>query len=185
MATEDTAAKLVVQLVGYGGLLALTLIAARQTGSDVGLWQPGQSRLGQVLFAFALLTVVVRFFIKQPLAGWPDKLTADWLSIAEAYLVGRLLVPAFEEVLFRGLLWASLVQDIPSSGWRPSVPTLITAAMFGGLHWPGLYGLPSDGAWPIVLSAAAGGVLFGVLRQRTGSIQAGIALHIIGNTIGF
>ncbi len=182
---EGSGSKLAFQIGGYGVLLAATLGAAWWTKSDVDLMPPHAFRVGKALLVIGLLTVTVRFAIKQPPASWADNHVGEWLSITEAYVVGRLLVPVFEEVLFRGFFWASLVKGARPNGWIPSLPTLVTSAVFGGLHWPGFYGLSAEGAWPIVVSAFVGGILFGILRQRTGSIQAGVGLHIIGNTVGF
>jgi membrane protease YdiL (CAAX protease family) len=182
---EDNGWRLSFQLAGYGSLLALTVVAASVTGNQLGLRWRGSAKLGRVLLVFAVLAVAIRFVFKQPPAIWAEKSAIDWMSIGEAYLVGRLLVPVFEEALFRGLFWSALAGSSDAGRWLPGKATLITAIVFGALHWPCVYGLPSDGAWPIVLSASAGGILFGILRQRTGSIHAAIAIHIIGNTIGF
>ena len=78
-----------------------------------------------------------------------------------------LLVPAAEEILFRGHLQEVLKRFVPTG-----VAVALTAGVFGLFH-----GL--EYALPIGLL----GVLFGVLKERSGSLMVPIFAHILHNSI--
>jgi len=106
-------------------------------------------------------------------------------AVADSLLLG----PLAEEVLFRGFLLTVLVRV---AGWRPGPAILASALLFGMAHTPApvvlgtvarvLAGLapPLD----LLLSAsretmafATGGVLFGWIYYRWGSLWPAIGLH--------
>ncbi len=86
-------------------------------------------------------------------------------ALAVAALLGIVVVPFLEEVIFRGLLQSALVSRL---GARLGV--ILTALLFALLH-----GLPSF--VPILALA----LLLGELRQRTGSLWASYAVHLFHN----
>jgi membrane protease YdiL (CAAX protease family) len=100
-----------------------------------------------------------------------------WLHIfSRLFLVAVLWQPIVEELLFRGCLQGWLF----THGWGRhsfvgiSVANLLTSVAFAGAHIP-THPLP----W--ALSTLFPSLLFGVLRDRFGSVFPPLALHIIYN----
>ena len=89
---------------------------------------------------------------------------------ALAVFAGVILWPMAEEVLFRGLLFGAL-QKWLSTGWT----ILTTAIVFAAIHADPVYFLPL-----IVL-----GLLFGWVRNKTGSVWISAVIHILNNALGF
>lgn len=80
------------------------------------------------------------------------------------------VAPIAEEVLLRGYLYGKLRSVIPM------IPAmLITSVIFGVLH----------GQWNVALDTFALSMVMVSLREVTGSIWAGILLHMIKNGIAF
>ena len=88
-----------------------------------------------------------------------------------AFVVLVVLTPLFEEALFRGFLYGRLRQT--SLPWW--VPAVIVSLLFGLAH-----GQWNVGIDVFVLSMVACG-----LREVTGSIWAGILLHMAKNMVAF
>jgi len=80
------------------------------------------------------------------------------------------LAPFAEETLFRGYLYGKLRQRVPV--W---VAILFTSALFGVIH----------GQWNVGLDVFILSVVMCVLREVTGSIWAGMLVHMIKNGIAF
>lgn len=80
------------------------------------------------------------------------------------------VAPIAEEVLFRGFLYGKLRRRMPV--W---VAMLITSALFGLIH----------GQWNVGLDVFALSIVLCSLREVTGSIWAGILLHMLKNSIAF
>lgn len=79
------------------------------------------------------------------------------------------IAPVVEELVFRGLLFTHIRSKLGP------VPTIaISGALFGLLH-----GGPPSYAASIVLS----GIVFGLLRERTGGVTVPIAAHLLNNAI--
>lgn len=102
---------------------------------------------------------------------------ATWSEILAATPVPLLVLgfviaaPLFEECFFRGLLHRSLVASrLGASGGIAVISVLFMLA-----HFPG----DVIGA----LEPLAAGVLLGVVRERTGSIAVGVAMHALGNLL--
>lgn len=84
-----------------------------------------------------------------------------------------LLVPVAEELIWRGLLQAGL-----RGAAGPRAAVVVTAALFTLVHWPALAddGRATGLAMLLVLACA-----LGILRERTGSTLAPMALHALFN----
>ncbi len=89
-------------------------------------------------------------------------------GIAVTLLVTALLVPIFEEFVFRGLILGGLTRHI-SFGWA----NLLQALLFAAIH----------GDPPRFLFYLAVGLLGGWLVKRTGSLAPAIALHGLNNAL--
>jgi membrane protease YdiL (CAAX protease family) len=88
----------------------------------------------------------------------------EWLVLALALVVLGLLVPLGEELLFRGLTFATL--------GRYAVPG--SAILFALAH-----GLPA-----LLIQVLIAGLLLGELRRRTDSLWPGVATHATINLVG-
>ena len=100
-----------------------------------------------------------------------------WLQIFSLpFLVAVLWQPTVEELLFRGCLQGWLF----THGWGRqsfvgiSVANLLTSIVFSGAHI-------ATHSLPWALSTLFPSLLFGVLRDRSGSVLPPLALHIIYN----
>ena len=100
-----------------------------------------------------------------------------WLQIFSLpFLVAVLWQPTLEELLFRGCLQGWLF----THGWGRqsfvgiSVANLLTSIVFSGAHI-------ATHSLPWALSTLFPSLLFGVLRDRSGSVLPPLALHIIYN----
>jgi hypothetical protein len=91
------------------------------------------------------------------------------VGVLASCLVLCVIAPFCEEFLFRGFIFGAL------RNWRgPIVGALITGVLFGAIH---------VGSAPLIDLVPLGvlGVLLCGIRQLTGSIYPGIALHSLNN----
>jgi len=103
-----------------------------------------------------------------------------WLTVS--------VVPVFEELLFRGLLQTGACWAFPGGVGRGAVLSwgaLVAAALFSLLHLPFLWPNPATRTWFSVGSSFVAGTIFGIVRDRTGSVYPAMLLHSMGNLIGF
>lgn len=92
-------------------------------------------------------------------------------GVLASCLVLCVIAPFCEEFLFRGLVFGSL------RNWRgPVLAALITGVLFGAIH---------AGSAPAVDLVPLGvfGVMLCAIRQYTGSLYPGIALHSLNNVV--
>ena len=174
---------LAAQIVAYPLLAIAALGLIRLLGCEMPWLGRTKVRWVSILsIAGAGTVLTVRFFLKQPPSGWGANSAQDWRDIADGYLVGRVIVPITEELVFRGLFFCSFAIRKQAKSF---LAVLVSACTFAALHWGPLYGFPIAGSFLDILSALAAGLAFGALRAWTGSILPGLGLHIIGNSIGF
>jgi membrane protease YdiL (CAAX protease family) len=81
--------------------------------------------------------------------------------------------PIFEEAVFRGFL-----QPLLSRTFGTIAGILITAALFGGLHWP-----EYSGVWQDALAITLLGAIFGWVRVRTNSLIPSTIMHACFNSL--
>lgn len=97
-----------------------------------------------------------------------------------------LLTPFSEELLFRGFMYGVLAEMYPASEssrrWL-SKPVVMTAILFGLWHWGGITSV--GWLWGLVHVALMIGVglVFGVIRRRSGSVLGPFLLHAVGNFV--
>lgn len=80
------------------------------------------------------------------------------------------VAPFAEEVLFRGYLYGKLRKAVPL--W---LAMIVTSALFGAIH----------GQWNVGVDVFAMSMVACSLREVTGSIWAGVLLHMIKNGLAF
>ncbi len=96
--------------------------------------------------------------------------TGPWLDKLAAFIVIVIGAPVVEELIFRGYLQGSLRRYIP---WW--VAAVITSVMFGVAHRQ----------WNVGVDTFMLSMVACYLRERTGSIWAGIFLHMLKNFIAY
>jgi membrane protease YdiL (CAAX protease family) len=124
---------------------------------------------GLVLAAVALTTKAIQHKpLLSPALTW-------------AFVTAVVVAPLFEEFMFRGA-----VLGVLAARYRFTVANLLTAALFLGMHLPGWYFQgrlfrlllsPVGGALSVLLI----GMVFGYVRQRSGSVVAGLLAHAFNN----
>ncbi len=156
------------------------------------LWAGGAILAVSVVYAIAVLLPATRraFLDSRYHLGAGDALFTALVKIPIGTIV-------FEEVAFRGVLWALLARVM-----RPVGVLLATSALFGLWHvLPSLHlasansgvadavgGTGTSASVLAVLGAvgltAVGGVVFGEARRRSGSLLASAGLHWSTNGLG-
>jgi len=122
----------------------------------------------------SVVTVLLEQLLRTPNVQTPfDKLLGDAPSRILIALFGVTLAPAFEELLFRGLLQPVLVQ---AAGVLPGI--LITSVIFGAVHL-------SQNAfiWQSGVLIALVGFVLGTVRHISGSTRASAIVHAAYNSL--
>jgi uncharacterized protein len=121
------------------------------------------------------LAIGVVFWIALPFLAIIQPL--PWLHMLSLpFFMAVLWQPIIEELLFRGCLQGWLLMY----GWGPrsligiSIANILTSLVFAGAHL-------ATHSLPWALSTLFPSLLFGVLRDRFGSILPPLALHIVYN----
>ena len=182
--------------VNLGTALAVLVVARaaglgwRELGLARGTWRPGAAWGGAALglaaasYAVALLIPATRVLVEDP--------RVEGLSVSALLVRALVLIPLgtvlAEEVLFRGVLLATASRFLPAGA-----ALAVTAVVFGLWHLSTARRPAGAGVSPVlsgasiagtVLVTALGGLAFGWLRQRTGSLLAPIGLHLGTNSVG-
>jgi len=146
------------------------------------LWKRPPAPLGKIIFiyvlgAFAALLLIPFGYEKLYVAIFHSSLPAQstlalilktrTASVWLAYLCIALLMPATEEILFRGYLFETLGKRLPSMA-----VIVITAAAFSVLHFQADYLIPLFGI----------GLVLGWVRNETKSIFLTVLLHALNNS---
>ena len=95
--------------------------------------------------------------------------SANPLSLFLYALTPTCIAPVVEELVFRGLLYTHIRAKM---GPLPTI--LITGALFGLLH---------GGPLPYAVSIVLSGIIYGIVREKTGGITAHVAAHLLNNVI--
>jgi len=153
-------------------LLMFVLVRSRsheRFGSAVRWNWPGFAAPGFFLGGIVLAIVVESGSRFLPI---PKSLPVDkfFNTTTSAYLMavfGTTLAPLLEELFFRGLLYPLLRR-----AFRLSIAVALTGAAFAAIH-----GAQLGYAWAPVLSIFVVGVVFTLIRERTGSVASAFVTH--------
>lgn len=108
--------------------------------------------------------------------GFSRETSGAWLVLV---YIGLVVLPAtVEELLFRGFLFTRL-RRVLSFAWT----TVLVSIIFGALHLQLGAGAPP--LWSVMLDTIVLSVVLCYLREKTGSIWAGVLVHGAKNTIAF
>ena len=143
-------------------------------------FQPIRPRMGIAAVCLGLLAVPVMALTGsavQRILGRPVEspqlqfLAPDgfsWTIVVGMVLIGGLLAPLAEEILFRGLLFGWLRRF-----WRILPATLLSAAIFGLIH----------GIAPVIVAAFVVGLALAYAYERTGSLWTPTIIHATQNCV--
>ena len=133
-------------------------------------------RAGVGLLAWLVNRGVVVFYVwitgdaSNPQAGMAETATGGSVGqFALLVLLGGLIAPFGEELLFRGTLYAWLRR------WGVVLATVVSAGVFGLFH----------GVNVVLPAAVVLGVLCALLYEKSGSIWPAVAAHAVNNTLIF
>lgn len=156
---------------GYVGLQRLP------SWSDIGL--APLSLVVYLLVSAGLIYVVLHFFPEFPHSDSQDvgfKALSRQYEYTLAFLTLVVIAPIAEEALFRGYLFGRLKKYVPT------IPAIIVVSLlFAAAHLPG----GDHIQWNVALDVFALSIILCLLRSITGSIWAGILLHMLKNAIAF
>ena len=182
-AAANAAAAALLVLAARGCGLGWTELGVSRSGWRAGaLWGAGALLVVAAAYGSLLAVPELRILL---LARQPDAMTAGELAVRALVVIpiGTVLT---EEIAFRGVLLAIAHRVLP-----PYAALLLTSTVFGLWHVDSAQ-VP-DGASPVVAAASVagtvvvtglGGVLFGWLRQRSGSLLAPLGAHLGINSLG-
>ena len=162
------------QIAAYPAVILFMILIvrskSRESFAKAIRWNwPGNAVVG-FFVSGAIFAVAVEFasrWLPIPKSLPVDKYFSD---VAGAYLLaafGVTLAPLLEELFFRGMLYP-LLRKV----WGVKAAVLVTAAAFASIH-----GAQLGYAWAPLLSIFAVGLVFTLVRERTGSVAASFLMH--------
>lgn len=192
MSVLETIAAAIIYLVCFGVIVSTPWMVRRfrTTRQDVGLTRlPSWTDFGLAPIGFIvylILSGVVMYIVAQLVTGFnaseAQEVGFQDLSHTYEYVLAFItlviIAPVAEEAIFRGYLYGKLRKTIPLWG-----AVGITSLLFGLLHmkWDGGFLSGANvGIDVFVLS-----IVMCSLREVTGGIWAGIALHMMKNGLAF
>jgi len=183
---SDAITTLVYQCVFYGVLLAV-LYVLTTVRYGLPFWQAvGWTFRFHGAWSFLAVSPVLAIGLSAigvwlrtpPIVNPIEDLLDSGVSRLALLLFVAVLGPLWEEVMFRGFLYALL-----EHAWGPWPAILLSAAPFALIH-----GAQNQWLWQPLLVIGVAGVAFGYARYKTGSTAASALLHIGYNStllVGF
>lgn len=151
-------------------IFAIILLWAALAKLDLGLERPNYRRAEPWVLLFILWGIAEwAVAIVLPVEPGPDAAAKyEDFTLFEFFILIVILAPVVEELLFRGVIFASLVRRF---GIVTAV--LVPSLIFGLLHF--------ENGWWGVLWLSGVGVLLAMIRWKSGSLLLPIVLHAAWN----
>lgn len=194
---NDTVLQTLLSIVVYVLTIALAIgvpwVALRQRlgWKDVGLAQqlPRWRDIGlaPVAFVAALICTGIAVYVVGLLLPGVDMDTKQQVGFENitqryemilAFFTLVVLAPLCEEFLFRGYLYGR-VRTYYNAFWA----IVLTSLVFGLMHVYAGPGMPLQ--WNVMIATTVLALFIGGLREYTGSIWAGILVHMLKNGVAF
>lgn len=162
--------------------LPVLVLRQRTTREELGVQEPLAWRdllLSPVAYVVyfvctaILITVVSVLFTNFDVTQKQDVLFQGLAGQHEyllAFLTLVIIAPIAEELLLRGYLFGKLLKYIPV--W---IAVLVVSVIFGVLHWQ----------WNVAVDTFALSIVLCALRLYTGTIWAGVVVHMIKNGLAY
>jgi hypothetical protein len=147
-------------------LTAVVLLWARWSKLDLALRSPALDGVWPWI-AFFIAWCAIEWAI---IDAYPIDVAPEWvermqqLTLLQALVLDVAVGPVFEELLFRGALFAALLRR-----WGVAVAAVVPSVLWGAIH------LQYE-AWYLA-SIAGSGVVLAIIRWKSGSLYAPLALH--------
>ncbi len=148
---------------------------------SIGWRRLGRPGLDTVLYcwggvALAFSVGAIASVISMPTEPLPiEQLLKDPQAVLVLAVFGVLIAPPVEEMAFRGFLY-----PVVERSWGKAAAVLLTSAIFSALH-----GWQYGWHWQILLLLLYVGIVFGLLRARTGSLVPSTLVHCAYNATLF
>jgi CAAX protease family protein len=145
--------------------LAMSRLGWGGVGRSIGI---GLAAYVAFVVLLGVLEVLRSAGIEAAPAPAPAKIVIDnamIMSLAAYWFVLVVAAPIAEEMLFRGLLYRGLEAKVGAIA-----TIVITSILFGMVHYLGF-------GWPRAVATGCLGLLFGVIRWRTGNTTAAMVTH--------
>jgi membrane protease YdiL (CAAX protease family) len=163
------------QIVAYP-IVMLFMMMVVGSRSDEGFWRSVRwnwngPKVAACVVGGAIVATVVNFasaYLPLPKSTAMDNFFHETFVAYLTAIFGITLGPLLEELFFRGMLYPTMRRLI---GVIPA--TLFTATMFAAIH-----GAQLEYAWAPLLSIFVVGIIFTVVREKTGSVAATFVMHV-------
>lgn len=177
-------------IIGLSGLFTLLMIGwflkrRKTTFAQIGFGRPKASATWQAVLAFVVYVAIFLIILgvvsklipgldlnqEQDLGFDYSAKESIWLLVVSLVIIP----PIVEEIVMRGFLFTGLRTKMPFL-----VATIMTSILFGAAHLPS----GKDGLlWVGAIDTFVLSLVLCYLREKTGSVWAGIYLHAIKNAV--
>jgi membrane protease YdiL (CAAX protease family) len=140
--------------------------------------RPPNSHFGKLILTGAFLAITVLLassLFPSPPESALDKLLTTPASVAAFVILGIVVAPVMEEIMFRGFLYTVLA-DL----YGPGLAVPVTSVAFAGLHFLQLWG-----NWPAMLLILVVGYILTNVRKRSDSLIPSVVMHTAYNSTIF
>ncbi len=158
------------------------------TWRNIGVKKPRLSHVQYViigLFVYYALYIVIALIARSVLPidfdqkqeiGFDTAITG--VSLVAAFLSLVILPPIVEEILFRGFLYSRFLKVLPKV-----VAAIVVSILFGAAHLQ--FGSGNMLLWVAALDTFVLSLVLVYLREKTGTIWAGVGVHALKNLVAF
>lgn len=178
--------QLLLGVVMYGVMIGLIALVMRFRHASLSWHDTGLNRLLEWRDMLLALPAVVLYialsalgiFLASKIPGF-DATQVQETGLGEVYGINRsiaflslvVFAPVMEEIIFRGVVYGKMRQT-KLSWW---IPALVVSTLFGAAHMQ----------WNVAVDVFCLSLVLCGLREVTGSIWAGILVHMLKNLVAF